>query len=697
MWRRPIMGQTVLVSMACTDADPAPRPVRGEVALRALAWVLLALTLAAVMVAVVTLVASGLPWRTLFPTYAVTNAWMALAFAPFGAVVALRRPRLAIGWLFVAYALCYGVSAAMLGVSLQRYAAGSSDAVSSAIGWIGASIWTPAIALCLPLAILLFPDDRLASRRWRLLVYVCVANTVVWPVVWALDPRQVPINFYVTEPPVVLHGRVGNVVNVADTVANVSVSLAVLAALVSMMIRRRRSTGRQRDQLSWLLWGIGVAVVLFAPTAANVQTVWSTMLLTGIIVLPAAAAVALLRYRLFDIDLVINRTFVYVALTASLIGGYLLVVQAVAAVLGQGLGSSLVATAVVAVVFGPARHWLQRRVDVLLYGLRNDPVHALSSVAASLEGPEGHELEVAVAAVRDSLRLPQVLVDVDGRRIGEDRGLGVPAGEIVLRYRGRTVGRMLYWARRGQASLSRSDQAALSLVAAPLAAAVHIVGLGADLRRSQQRLITARAEERQRLYRDLHDGLGPALTAVALKADAAGNLVTDDPGAAGRLIDQAATEARTAIGEVRRIAHDLRPADLEDVDLPTALAHEAARFTRRLDGQPLATTVDVPADMPRLDPAVEVAAYRITAEALTNAARHSTAARVTVRLSIDSVVRLDIVDDGTSPSASWPNGFGLTSMRRRAAELGGTFEARPTRDGGRVAVTLPLALARASS
>ncbi len=183
---------------------------------------------------------------------------------------------------------------------------------------------------------------------------------------------------------------------------------------------------------------------------------------------------------------------------------------------------------------------------------------------------------------------------------------------------------------------------------------------------------------------------------MALKADAAGNIVANDPGRARELLDQIGSEARAAVGDVRRIAHGLRPPTLDKYGLLAAVSFEATRFTSRLDGHPLVVSVDLPTTLPPLADDVVVTAYRITTEALTNVARHSNASSVRVVIRVDETLRLEIADDGTSSSASWPAGFGMESMATRAADCGGSLTAGPTPEGGRVVATFPVARVGAS-
>jgi signal transduction histidine kinase len=658
-----------------------------------LAWTSLVVTEAAVVTAIVAMTASGLSWRTLFPSYAVTNAWLAATFAPLGAIVAARRPRLSIGWWICAYAFAYGVAAAGISLAFWSLAARHFNIWSAYAGWIGISIWTLGAALFLPLVIVLFPDGRLPSPRWRWFVGVVVVGGVLWLCGWATDPSQVQGTPWPRYVPT-LSGSWGRAAHWTDSTLSIGGDLFLFLAVVGLFVRWRGSVGRERSQTTWLLWGVTIALLLEVPTdvQSGPGTVWASLLMIGFPVLPAAAAVALLRYQLLDIDLVVNRTLVYVGLTAGVLATYLGVIALGRAALRHdpGLAGSLVAAVAVAVAFAPARELLQRRVDLLLYGERRDPVRALTTVNAVLQRTAADELTSAVQAVSDSLRLAHALVEVEGRRIGSAGPAGAPVAEVPLTYRSETVGRLLAWPRRAQTELDRADFDALAVVAGPLAAAVNAVRLNDQLQQAREELITDRENERDRLRQDLHDGLGPALTGVALKVDAAGNLLATNPSEARRLMAELSDEVRQTIADVRRIAHDLQPPSLDDLGLVGALRHEASKFTSRLDGHPLVVTVDAPGAVPLLAPAVEATAYRIAAEALTNVARHSSAFSVEVRIRSDDALHLDIVDNGAVNGERWQPGFGLVSMRRRVLDLGGRLEFGPTDRGGRLHAEIPL-------
>jgi signal transduction histidine kinase len=297
-----------------------------------------------------------------------------------------------------------------------------------------------------------------------------------------------------------------------------------------------------------------------------------------------------------------------------------------------------------------------------------------------------------VEALRSALRLPfAALRGPDG----EISAAGTPPEvlhAIPLAYGSQRLGELVVGARAGERRLAAADRAVLELLAAPLSVAVFATALSEQLQASRERLVSAREEERRRLRRDLHDGLGPALTGVTLQADLARNLVLVDPARAVELLGELRRRTGAVIEDIRRVAYGLRPPALDELGLIAALSQEIAQIGRRPDGPPVTIGLDLPEALPVLPAAVESAAYRITVEALTNALRHSRAGRVQIRLWLERDLSIEVRDDGTHEPglAPWPAGVGLRSMHERAAELGGSCKAGPTDAGGLVRALLPV-------
>ncbi|SHN46926.1 sensor histidine kinase [Cryptosporangium aurantiacum] len=298
-----------------------------------------------------------------------------------------------------------------------------------------------------------------------------------------------------------------------------------------------------------------------------------------------------------------------------------------------------------------------------------------------------------VRTVAEAFRSPYVAVEVDrsgGERLVASHGrrpASTPA--LPITFRGEEVGRLVLPSGGPRAALSPRDEKLLGDVVRQAAAASRAGYLAAELQRSRERLVTAREEERRRLRRDLHDGLGPSLGAVALRIDAARNLASSAPEKADELLRQARDDVTTAVADVRRLVHDLRPPALDDVGLLGAVRQQA----ERLRGPGLTIEVDAGSTLEGLPAAVEVAAYRVASEALTNVVRHAKASSCHVSLAVDAdALVVEITDNGIGIPAATPTGVGLVSLRERAAELGGRCEILSPASGGTIVrARLPLA------
>ena len=417
--------------------------------------------------------------------------------------------------------------------------------------------------------------------------------------------------------------------------------------------------------------------------------------------LPLGIAMGILRDRLFDIELVVRRTLVYGGLSIGVVACYLGVVSVVGTVLGSpsGYGASLLATGVAALVALPLRDVLQRAVNRMLYGERDEPVRAIRRLGERLEMATDPALAfpAIVDTVADALRLPYValeVVDADGTsvRVAER---GRPTDETValdLAYGAEPVGTLRLGARSGEHGFRADEERLLRDLARQAGAAVHALRLREDLIRSRERLVIAREEERRRLRQDLHDGLGPSLASIGLRAEAAGETLARDPDHARRLLDDLGGEVQSTLAEVRRIVDGLRPPALDESGLDGAIRIQAARLDGGAGESAMTISVETsPTPLPTLPAGLEVAAFRIVSEALTNAVRHAQARSCRVRLVVADEVRIEVADDGRGLPRRITRGAGLDSMQARAAELGGSVRIERRRGGGTVVeARLPL-------
>lgn len=411
--------------------------------------------------------------------------------------------------------------------------------------------------------------------------------------------------------------------------------------------------------------------------------------------LPVGIALGILRDRLFDIDVVVRRTLVYGGLSIGVVACYLGAVSLVGAVLGgaTSYGASLLATGVAALAALPLRDVLQRAVNRLLYGERDEPVRAIRRLGERLAMATDPELAfpAIVDTVADALRLPYValdVVDAGGNlvRVAERGRPSEPTVTLDLASGAETVGSLRLAARSGERDFRRDEDRLLRDLARQAGAAVHALRLRDDLIRSRERLVLAREEERRRLRQDLHDGLGPSLAAIGVRAEAAGDTLTRDPDGARRLLAELGGDVQATLAEVRRLVDGLRPPALDELGLDGAIRVQAARLDAGGGGTGMAIRVETsPTPFPDLPAGVEVAAFRIASEAVTNALRHGVAGTCRVRLFVTTdELRIEVADDGRGLPRRIVRGTGIDSMRTRAAELGGSVRIERRRGGGTV-------------
>jgi two-component system, NarL family, sensor kinase len=655
------------------------------------AAVLFAVGAAEVVIAAICGVASGLGWLALDNLLVFSNAAIGLALSAAGWPIAARRPQNPIGWLLLGGGISYASTAAGITALACVPATDRADVGWRLVATVTNTGWTWALTFFLPLALMLFPNGRLPSPRWRAMLVLPAVGTAVLGAMGVMSDfsSSVGVSGYGTNPAL---GR-AEAGGWLGAVAAIAVTLSYVGALACLLVRFRRGTEHVRRQLLWVLLALLLVVVtfVFEPLLPD-----STFILLIIALVPIAISVAVLRYQLLDIEVVFSRSLLYLLLTAGVIGIYLAVVAVLDQVVRSqtALGSSVLATLLVVVAFNPLRVWVQRLVNRAVYGAREDPVRAMAAVGARLSevgGSDGDGLASVLTSLCQVMRFPFGTLTVRGREVA---AVGEPTKSrhvTPLVWGDEALGELVVGLRPGESRVGAADQRVLDLLAGPIAVAAHAGLLAEELRRSREQVITAREEERRRLRRDLHDGLGPVLTGVVLNAETALRLVQTDPERSAELIATLRDQTSAALSDIRRVVYDLRPPALDSLGLVGALQEYAMLLTRRADGAPLAVTVRAATPLPELPAAVEVAAYRIAAEALTNVTRHSSATSASVTLAADqAALLLAIHDDGVNLSTGWQPGVGLTSIRERTAELGGSCTIRTDRTGGRVDVRLPI-------
>ncbi|WP_409329203.1 sensor histidine kinase [Trujillonella humicola] len=679
-------------------ARPDPEEVRGWV--RATAWALLCLTLAAGLTAVVLDVVTPAAARAAADT---TPGWVfglpGLGLLVPAALLLRRRPRNAVSWVVGTTGLLWAVDGAAQ--SYLTYALQSDPPLpgSSLAFWLvqrfGA--W---LLLGLPLLLLLYPDGRLPAGRWRPVALASLASTALLPTLLMVVPSEIADARAGTQVPEIYRSLDLDPTSLPlpEAVVLPLLRIAFPAALLGVVVplaivvgRYRRAVGEDRGRMRWLLWaGVADALVMLATLLAP-GDLSSASLSVAVTLTGSAVAVGILRPRLVDIDRLLGGTLVYGGLAVGVVLIDLAVLAGIGTVVDGRIGerdATLLTLLLVAGLYVPLRAPLWRVVRRWVLGEREDPYRVVSGLAERLERSEGPEaqLTAVTAAVAEAFRSPYVGVEVDsasGERLLAESGRRPAAVQTLpIAYRGEEVGRLLLPRDGVRASLVARDERLLADVVRQAAAAARASALAGALQTSREQLVAAREEERRRLRRDLHDGLGPALGAVVLRIDTARNLAGTRPDDADAVLRQARDEVAGALADVRRLVHDLRPPALDDLGLAGAVRQQAERLLPAT----VATTVTAGPDADGLPAAVEVAAYRIASEALANVARHARATAVRVSLERDAAGRLvvTVADDGVGIDPAAPAGVGLVSLRERAAELGGRCSVTCPPEGGTV-------------
>ena len=622
-----------------------------------------------------------------------------LTTAGVGALIGVRVPGHRVAHVLTVASLVY--STAFLAESYARFVVlgGRSGLPGGewAVLWANAS-WAAMFAGVVAIAFV-FPDGHLPSPRWRPVAgaaVVCVGGLVVTGL-FSPEPFDEPFQD-VAHPLPALPG----VLEPLQPVLLLGLLAVVVAAGIAVRRRFVRAVRLERQQLLWLActaWLIPVTLavcLLDVVVPADLDLLVLGMLLLTVTAVPASIAVALLRYRLYDLDLLLNRALVYGALTALVFAAYFGAVVLVGQVVGRGesLVVSLAVTAAVVVAVHPLRVRLQRRVDRLMYGDRADPHAGLSRLADRLEVSVTPQmaLRIIVETVRESLKVPFVAIDLshaDGpRRAAAVGGTEPPeAVAVPLHFQGEPVGALVVGPRPGE-DLAPADRRLLGELARHAGAVVHATRVTLELQSSRERLVAAQEEVRRRLRRDLHDELGPALAGAVFQVDLARDALPARATAADARLEQLRAQLQDAVVSVRDLAYALRPPALDDGLVP-AIAEQVSTMNGRGTGPVI--TLSAPGSLPPLTPAVETAAYRIVMEAVGNAARHAGARRCDIRLDLDGGLQVEVCDDGSAGAgATFRPGVGIASMRERAGELGATLTIEQSVTGTRVHTVLPV-------
>jgi signal transduction histidine kinase len=625
-----------------------------------------------------------------------------------GALVLRRKPGHGVGWVATVGGFCTALSAfagsyAAYSVTHGHVWPATDDAV-----WLRGWLWYPATTFLFVLIPALFPDGRLPSHRWRPIVWAVAAGNVV-QLVW-VTLSQVMFGFPLPDGP---YPTAGWLFDLLVPVTGVLWLVPLFGAAAAVVVRFRRSTGVARQQLKWFLVAVSLEVALWAGSFATsaltsispyLAPYFDVLIPLSLLAMPLAIGIAILRYRLYDIDIVISRGLVYAGLATFITVAYLLVVVGIGFAVGTGgrpnLPLSVVTMALVVVLIQPVRIWLQRLANKLVYGVPTDPYavlaelsrtaavgdvdHALAQIAHAIAmgmGSPGARVRLLLpgAAARMATWPPGAIGDF-GQTFPVSDG-GETVGEIEAEVSG---DQGLTQALTGHAGLALRTLRLSAELAARLA---QLEAQAGELTASRTRLVQAQETERRRLERDLHDGIQQDLVVLIAKARLARNQLDRDPTLAAETLAELQTSAQHAVADLRSLARGIHPAVLSSRGLVEAIDSMAARM-------PVGVHVEADSRVReiRYAPEIEGAAYFVVAEGLANVLKHSGATEATVTISAShSWLRVAIADDGRGFTAGEVTESGLRGLRDRVAALGGHIEIDGGKSGTRLEASLPSA------
>lgn len=617
-----------------------------------------------------------------------------------GATIALARPRNLVGWLILANGTFAALAEALVESGVHGVRHPGSVAGAAYLVTFGVMCRTLPSLLTTAAVPAFFPDGRLPGPRWRWLGRALVAAAALILIGGFVAPIETRLGDH-WHGPFTPGGSFGDNLQILDVLGVLLTLVAAVGAVASLISRWRRGDAVVRQQLLLFACAAVVTVVFLVAVLVGVVALGNggapryVFALAGL-PLPVAVAVATLNSGLYDLRRAANRTILWVLVSVG-IGAIYVVVVVLAATLSPGRSSwwpPALAALAASLALVPLRDRLEAVVQRVVYGRWREPYEVLSGLAAQLEAASDVDrlLEAAVAQLGTELDLTDVSVRdasdqvLAGVEDGGDRAVpllayGTKVGELRFRNPGRV--------------LSESEQRLIRDLAVHLGGTVHARSLLEDLQRTRERLVLAREEERRRLRRDLHDGIGPALAGLTLKAETARALMDSDREAAQRHLADLSEEIRSTVVDVRRVVEGLRPPALDELGLADACRQAVDRLTRAAG-----VSADVRCDLGEgaVPAAVEVAAFRIVTEAVTNVVRHAQARRCSVSLARDgSALRVVVCDDGTGRVDGSSSGHGLATMRERAEELGGSLSIGGADPGLRVTAVLPTRPARSGS
>jgi signal transduction histidine kinase len=635
-----------------------------------------------------------------------------VGFASVGALLAWKRPANPIGWLLCATGLSYAAGA--FGLLLLQFP--PTRIWAHWMGWI----WLFGVGFVV-FVLLLFPTGTLPSRRWRLVTWAAAAGLAAWVLGNAFAPAIITAGSPPLDNPIGVGGLAGHLFQFLAVGGAALNGAAGLAALVSLVFRYRRAPAVEREQLKWLVYAGGLivaAVIAEIPierilgpgdAAVNLQNATSS---GAVALVPVAIGIAIFRYHLYDIDLVINKTLVYGALAVFITGVYVAIVVGIGSLAQHGvrpsLALSIAATAVVAIAFQPVRAWVQRLANRLVYGRRATPYEVLADFAGRMAGAYAAEdllprmariLAEGTGATRADVWLKSGEVFHDGATwpagapplppapATADVPAYLAADRILpVRYEGEVLGALSVSKRPGEA-LTPTEGRLLADLAGQVGLVLKNVGLRdqllarlEEIRASRLRLVAAQDAERRRIERNIHDGAQQQLVALAIKLSITESMIGTDTEGEREMLAELRQDAAGAVADLRDLARGIYPPLLASKGLVAALEAQAGKAP-----VPTAVTAD---GVGRYPQDLEAAVYFCVLEALQNVAKYAGAARAEVRLADSGYdLTFEVTDDGAGfDPESRGYGTGLQGMTDRLHAHGGSLDVRSAPGAGTTVV-----------
>ncbi|MET1132646.1 MAG: sensor histidine kinase [Aeromicrobium sp.] len=630
-----------------------------------------------------------------------TYAALGLIQLALGVVILWHRRRHPTGWALVGVGLLWILDG--LAQSYVRLALFEQDTLPG-LTWV---LWylfrfTAVLPMAAAAVLLLFPDG-LPHGPWRRAGWASLALMAAGLTLFVVVPstqREIDASLAGLAPGADTDPTSIDALRpVAEQVVTLSWVLGTIGfalALTTVVARYRASRDGERERMRWLAWAVLAMVLLIATSLLVDAPVLNAVFLMAVLLVgPVAMVIAIVRPDIVSVENLLVRTLVYGGISVVIVLVDLLVLAIISETLGDTFGQRQVVLLVLllaAILYGPMRLRIEEWVRRLVLGDRRDAYSVVASLASTLErtDDDGAQLAAVVEAVSTAFGLSFVQVEVDrsaGERLVASRGdRPQEVRSFPIAYRSRTIGRLTLPAHGVRNHLTARDEILLADVVRQAAAAIRSSQLSDELQRSREGLVLAREEERRRIRRDLHDGLGPSLSAVVFRLESARLTVASDPGSADEQLAETRDVVQEIIKDVRRLVHDLRPPALDDRGLVGALTQLAEHADAAVDVRVVAS---INGGLPA---AVEVAAFRIASEAMNNTLRHAHARTCSVSLNADPhELVVEVTDDGIGIAADARPGIGLVSLRERAAELGGTVDLRcPDTGGTIVTARLPL-------